>query len=203
MSTLHAEMRILVARMSTIRSILPHLALLVVFGITVPRMKGLDFLDSPVLAAYACLGIIFAAPATAQSFPDGLATSFKQAKARILMGVLYGETVALTVLALGICTVYVSNRGGYVPTPDWIILAKSAIFGLCAAALLASVAAWITLRFSRRIAIICLRVAFFGLLILFYYRGQQLPDVGLTGATGSLLMTLLFIKLLRRTCELS
>jgi hypothetical protein len=48
---------------------------------------------------------------------------------------------------------------------------------------------------------ICLRLAFFGLLILFYYRGQWLPDVGLTGAAACLVLAGLFVELLRRACR--
>jgi hypothetical protein len=201
METLLNEIRLFLSRIGTLRSILLHLALLAAFGIWIPRLKGLDFLDTQVLAAYVCLGLIFAAPATAQAFPEAFSTSFQQAKARIFVSVLYGEIVVLALLGAGIATVYLTNRGGFVPSPDWETLAKCAIFGLGASAMLASLAAWTTLRFSRRVAMICLRLAFFGLLILFFYRGQRLPDVGLTAAAACLVVTGLAIELLRRACR--
>ena len=194
-----SEIRVFAARIGTLRSILLHLALLLAFGIWVPRMKGVDFLDAPVLGAYACLGLIFAGPAAAQASADG-ARSFRQAKARILVSILYGEVVVAVLLGAGIATVYLTNRGSFVPTPDWGLLAKSALFGLGASAMLASMAAWITVDFSRRTAMICLRLLFLGLIVLYFYRGQWLPDVGLAGAAVCLAISTVFIALLRRAC---
>jgi hypothetical protein len=201
METFLAEIHLFRSRIGSLRSILPHLALLLAFGFMIPKIKGLDFLESQVLGAYACLAIIFAPPATAQAFPAGARTSFQQAKARILISVVYGEIVSITLLAASIATVYLTQRGSFVPEPDWESLARSAMFGLGASAMLASLAALITVRFSRGIAMICLRLAFFGLLILFYFRGRWLPDIGLAGATGCLVVAGLEIELLRRVCR--
>jgi hypothetical protein len=201
MEMLFAELHALASRIRGLRSILLHLALLCAFGIWIPRLKGLDFLDSQVLGAYACLGLIFAGPAAAQAFSPDLSTSFKQARARIFAGVLYGEIVALTLVAAGIATVYVTRRGRYVPQPDWETLARCAMFGLGASAMVASLAALVAVRFSRAAAMICLRIAFFGLLILFYYRGQRLPEVGLTAAGACLVVAGIEIELLRRACK--
>jgi len=201
METLFAEVRLFGSRIGGLRSILPHLALLLAFGFMIPKLKGLLFLDSQVLGAYACLSIVFAPPATAQAFPAGARTSFQQAKARILVSVVYGEIVSIMLLAAGIATVYLTNQGGYAPEPDWKSLARSAMFGLGAAAMFSSLAALITVRFSRSAAMICLRVAFFALLILFYERGRLLPDIGLSAAIGCLVVAGLEIELLRRVCQ--
>lgn len=163
-------------------------------------MKGIDFLDSQVLCAYACLGLIFAGPAAAQAFPESLVT-FQQAKARVFASMLYGELVVAALLGSGIATVYLTRRGGYVPTPDWETLGRCALFGLGASAMLASMAAWITVGFSRRAAMVSLRLVFFGLLVLFYFRGRWLPDVGLAGAASCLALAGLFIELLRRATK--
>lgn len=199
MGTLFTEIRVLGSRLSSLRSVLPHLALLAAFGIVTPEMKGLDFLDSQILAAYVCLGMLFAAPATAQAFPQGIPSSFRQANARIFAGVLYGEVVALVLTGAGIATVYLTHRGRFVPQPDWLTLSRCALFGLSASGMLASLAALVTVRFSRQVGMICLRVAFFGLLVLYFYRGQWLTEVGLTGAIACLVVAGLFIELLRRT----
>ena len=200
METLFSEIRTFASRIGTLRSILLHLALLVAFGIWLPRLKGLDFLDSEVLGAYACLGLIFAGPAAAQAFPEGF-PSFRQAVARVFVSMLYGEIVVAALLGAGIGTVYLTRRGGFVPTPDWETLARCAAFGLGASAMLASMAAWLTVQFSRAIAVTCLRVAFFGLLVLFYYRGRWLPDVSLTGAAACFALSGVFLVLLRRACR--
>jgi len=201
MNTLLTEARVFISRISGFRSILLHFALLVAFGIFVPRMKGLDFLDSRVLAAYACLGLIFSAPATAQAFEGSAAPSFAEAGARIVISVAYGEIVALALLGGGMATIYVTNRGHYVPTPDWPSVGKSILFGFGAAAMLASIAAWLTLRFSRKIAMICLRLAFFGALVLFYYKGQSLPDVGMAWVVACIAFAGIFLTLVKKECR--
>ncbi len=198
METLIAETRLLASRICTLRSILLHLALLAAFGVWIPQVKGLDFLDSQILGAYVCLGVLFAGPATAQAFSSEFSSSFKQAAARIFAGVLYGEIVALTLTGAGIATVHLTHRGSFVPQPDWETLARCAIFGLGASTMLASLAALVALRFSRSMAMMCLRLAFFGLLILYYYRGQRLTNVGLTATAACLVVAGLFVELLRR-----
>jgi hypothetical protein len=195
METMAAETRLFASRISTLRSILLHLALLGAFGMWIPRLKGTDFLDSQILGAYACLGLLFAGPVTAQAFPEGIASSFKQAKARIFVGVLYGEVVTLALTGAGIATVYLAYRGAH---PDWAMLARCALFGLAASAMLASLAALAAVRFSRASAMVILRVAFFGLLVLYYYKGRFLPDVGLAGASACIVVAGLFIGLLKR-----
>src|SRR5277367_666616 len=104
METLLFEIRIFASRIGTLRSILLHIALLLAFGIWLPRLKGLDFLDSEVLGAYACLGLIFAGPAAAQAFAEGF-PSFRQAIARVFVSMLYGEVVVAALLGAGIGTV--------------------------------------------------------------------------------------------------
>jgi hypothetical protein len=200
MKTLVGEVRSFAVRFGALRSVLLHLLLLAAFGIGIPRLKGVDFLDSQVLSAYACLGLLFAGPATAQSLSEGGAV-FAQAIARILAGVLYGEVVVIALLGTGIATVYLSNRGAYVPTPDWITVFGSVLFGLGASVLFASIAAWVTVRFSEGIARMSLRLMFFGLLVLFFYRGQRLQDVGLYGAMACVAVAVIFAVLLKRACR--
>jgi hypothetical protein len=62
------------------------------------------------------------------------------------VSVLYGELVVAALLGAGIETIYILRRGGFVPTPDWETLAHCAVFGFCAAATLASLAAWLTVQ---------------------------------------------------------
>lgn len=199
MDILLAEIRTLIARIAGWRSILLHLALLLAFGIWIPKLKGIDFLDSQVLGAYTCLGLIFAGPATAQAFAPDFQATFGQALARIFAGVLYGEVVAGTLVGLGIATVNLTNRGGFVPQPDWITIARCALFGLAASGLLAAMAALLAVRFSKNMAMTGLRICFFGLLVLYYFRGQWLADASLAASTACLVVAGLFIGLLRRS----
>lgn len=199
METLLTEMRILATRIAGWRSILLHLALLFAFGIWIPKLKGIDFLDSQVLGAYACLGLIFAGPATAQAFEQDSVVNFGQAKARIFAGVFYGEAVAAALVGLGVATVNLTNRGGFVPQPDWITIGRCALAGLTASGLLAAMAALLAVRFSKNMAMIALRICFFGLLVLYYFRGQRLADASITVAVGCLVIAGLFVELLRRS----
>jgi hypothetical protein len=201
METLVFEIRNLASRIAGLRSILLHLVLLAAFGILIPRMKGLDFLDSQVLCAYVCLGLLFAAPAAAQAFPEGKETPFKSATARILACVLYGEFVTLTLAACGIGIVYLSLRGSYAPPPDWETLAHCALLGLAGSLTMASIAALGAVQFSRNMAMLWLRVAFFGLLVLFFYKGRWLPDVGWSALAPCLVLTSIFLGMLKKACK--
>ncbi|HVO99609.1 MAG TPA: hypothetical protein VMT15_16170 [Bryobacteraceae bacterium] len=201
METILAEIRVFAARIGGSRSILLHLAVLTAFGVWIPRAKGLDFLDPQVLGAYLCLGLLFAGPAAAQSFSEGFAPPpFSLAIARVVTGVLYGEAAVGALTGAGIATVYLSLRGQFIPQLDLPSLMKPATLGLGGAVMVAAMAAWMAVRFSRRAAMIALRFIFFALLILFYYRGQWLPEVAWTGAAVCFAVAALFIVMLRKAC---
>ena len=68
------------------RAVLTHATLVALFGVALPWMKGVAFLDQVVLGAYACMGVVFAGPAAAQ----GIDPRTGNAGARILACVLYG-----------------------------------------------------------------------------------------------------------------
>jgi hypothetical protein len=200
MNAFFAEIRMFASKIAVFRSILLHLALLGALGIWVPHLKGIDFFDPQILGAYACLGLFFSGPATAQLFVQGVPASFPQANARVLVGVLYGEIMAAFFLAIGIATVYLTNRGAFIPQPDWPTLARSSIFGLGLSWALASLAALLTVRISKSMATFLLRLAFFGILLLFFYKGQSLPELGLAGASAGIVLAAVFTLLLRRAC---
>jgi hypothetical protein len=67
--------------------------------------------------------------------------------------------------------------------------------------MLASLAGVVAARFSKGVALICLRMAFFALLVAFYYWGRWLPDVGLTATALCFAVAGLSIGLLRRVCK--
>jgi hypothetical protein len=172
------------------RAILIHLALIAVFGIGLPWFKGADFLDSVILSAYACLGILFAAPAASEAFAQSRPQTFADAIAKVVIAVTYAESMTVTVLGLGLITVYseIYWRVRFVLTPDLETLGLSALFGLAASAAMAAIAGWITLQFSASAARIALRIIFLGLLALFFYRSRWLPDVAGTGALLALII---------------
>lgn len=180
-----------------LRVILIHAALVAVFGVFLPWMKGVQFLDPVMIAAYACLGVVFAAPAAAQTFARKRPDSMTAAVARLLAAVLYGECMASAILLAGFVTVYSSHSREEIPPPDLGTLALASVLGVTASLALAAASAWITLRFSRIAARHALRVVFLLLLVLFFYRSRWLPDVAATGALVSLALAGVFIFALR------
>jgi hypothetical protein len=166
------------------RVILVHVALVAVFGVFLPWMKGIDFLDSVMTAAYACLGVLFAAPAAAQAFADEHPRSMTTAVACIAIAVLYGEFLTFVILLAGFMTVYLTHPG-FMLAPDLSTLALAGAFGLTASTALAAIAGWITLRFSAGVARLALRGVFLTLLVLFFYRYRWLPAVAGTAAVIS------------------
>jgi hypothetical protein len=170
--------------------ILPvYLLVIGIFGVFLPWQKGGDFLDSVILGAYACLGVVFAAPAAAPEFEK--VPTVQTALARVLISVFYGELLAGAMLMLGITTVYVSHGGRIVVGPDLRSLAECAALGLMLSWAVSTAAVWISLRTSPQTAKTVIRLVFLGLLAAFYFRSGWLPAVALRGAGFALLTSIL------------
>jgi hypothetical protein len=159
-------------------------------GIGIPLSKGIAMLDPVFLGAYACLGVVFAAPAVAQvsapaEFGDGLRLVARQ--------VVVGFAVSWAALVAAVVTVYLTNH--VVVGPDVISLAECGLFGL-----MVSFAASTGVAFVNRVSggstaagRIFARLALFGLLAGFYFRSTWLPAVALEGAAISAAIALLFL----------
>jgi hypothetical protein len=158
------------------RSVIVHLVVVAVFGVALPYLRGIQFLDSVMLAAYACLGILFAAPAAAEAFGVDNPLTLGEAMARVLTAVLYGEAMTAAILLAGFATVY-STAKHFIFAPDLETLGKAALLGIAVSFALATIAGWITLRFSPNAARAVLRVLLLGLLWLFFSYSNWLPDV--------------------------
>jgi hypothetical protein len=159
-----------------LRVVLIHVAIVAVFGVALPWMRGIEFLDSVMLAAYACLGVLFAAPAAAQACAAEPPASIGAAVGRIALAVAYGEGMAVTILLAGFLTVYLTSPH-VLFAPDLETVGKATALGIAASAALGAIAAWITLQFSAGTARIALRVIFLGLLWLFFSYSRWLPDI--------------------------
>ena len=190
--------RLGIGRSGGSRILLLHLALIGVFGVYVPWMKGISFLDPVILAPYACLGIFFAAPAAAQAFDEGRPTSMKEVMARILVAVLYGEAMAAVILVAGFATVYMRHARMGAFSPELVSFAAAGLLGVTASFALAAAAVWITLRLSANSARGALRVIFLLLLVLFYFRSNWLPNVADTAALVCLAIAIAESFALRR-----
>jgi hypothetical protein len=177
------------------RALLLYLLLIAIFGVFLPWQKGRDFLDSVILGVYACLGVVFAAPAAAPEF-ERFPTS-QQAVARVMISVLYGELVAGVMVVLGITTVYASRWGRIVVGPNLRSLAECALFGLTLSLAVSTAAVCVAARFSTRAAKGVVRLVFLGLLVGFYLRSGWLPTVALRGSGIALLVFILCFLALR------
>src|SRR5579863_1798501 len=123
------------------RNAVTYLVVLLLFGMAVPAAKGLGFFDPVLLSAYACLGIVFAGPAAAQAFetrPASLAVAMRW----IVKSALFGEGIALAMVASGLTTVYVTNRAVFFP-PDLESLGYALLLGLSGSLALAALAGWV------------------------------------------------------------
>ena len=169
-----------------LKSIGPLLLLIALFGVFVPWMRGLSFLDDTMISAYASLCALFAAPYAIAQFSRGRPQKMGEAFRRIGMSVLYGVAVTVVILLLGIITVNLSYRRSlHLPSLD--VLAESLLFGALLALVLALLAGWMSLRFSAGSARTALRLVFFGAIIAFYYSPARLTEIALPGAGIALL----------------
>jgi hypothetical protein len=177
-----------------IRAVPIYLFLIGIFGIFLPWQRGRSFLDAVILGAYACLGVVFAAPSAASPF-DGRPTIWK-AGARVVISVVYGELLAVTMLLLGIITVYVSNGGRIVVGPNLQSLSECLVFGFMLSLALTTAAVWLSVRFSPTFSRGVVRLIFLGLVAAFYFRSGWLPAIALRGAgVGLAAFVLLFLGL--------
>jgi hypothetical protein len=179
-----------------LRAILIHLLVIAVFGVALPWMRGIEFLDPVMTAAYACLGLLFAAPAVAQGFALTPPTSIIEALARIALAVAYGQLMAGAILLLGFVTVYTTNR--FAPPPDVLTLAEACTLGIAASVALSSISAWIALQFSAGVARNAMRVMFLLLLYLFFLKARWLPDIAIQASIISVGVAILAIFAIRR-----
>lgn len=182
------------------RALPMHILLLIAFGIFLPWMRGLDFLDPVLLAAYACLGVMFAAPAAAQAFAKSAnepAPSMAEVYARLAIAVLYGEVMTVAILVTAFATFYLLHP---LPMyPDLPGMAELNAFGLACSLAAASISGWVALRFSPQAARASIRLIFLALLIVFFFKSRWLPDVAGTGTLVALAVAATAILAIRRS----
>jgi hypothetical protein len=186
------------------RTKLTYVVVILIFGVAVPASKGLGFFDPVLLAAYACLGIVFAGPAAAKAF-ERTPESLGQAVQWIVKAALFGELLAVTMLICGVGTVYARSRGVFFP-PDLQSLAFALSLGMAASLALGALAGWVTVQISSGAARMVMRGIFLALVALFYLKGRWLPDVLEIGTLlclvgAGILIVLLRFSLARRAAQ--
>jgi hypothetical protein len=120
----------------------------------------------------------------------------REAGVRAAKAVGYGEGLALVMLIAGVVSVSVAQGRALYPELD--VLGLGAALGLAASTALALFSGWMTLRFSAAAARMVLRVIFIGLLVLFVFQGERLPEITLRGVELSVALSALVVILLRR-----
>lgn len=184
-----------------LRSAFIYLVLLFAFGVFLPWRKGLDFFDTALLSAYACLGVVFAGPTAAQAF-ENKPESLRQALVWIAVAVGFGEGIAIAMLACGLLTVRLTTP--YLPFgPDVASLADALLLGLTASIALASLGAWVALRFSPGVARLVLRVVLLLLVVAFFLKSRSLPEIAAPGAVFAAGAAIVFLFLLRTSLRTS
>ena len=174
-----------------------HVLLLAAFGVFVPWLKGVEFMDPALPMIYVCLGPLFAAPALVQLLRERGA-EWPTTWTRIVAATVYGEGMTLLLLVLGLGTVLIGHRQAYLFLPDPILLGEAVLLGLGLTLALTAMSAWITLQFSGRMAMVVLRVLFLLLFAVFLLRSWWLPSIAGWGAVSSFGVAGCFLLLVRQ-----
>ena len=116
------------------RQALVVLMVVIVFGILVPIYKGFAFLDSRIIAAYACLALLFVAPASAE-----LGAAPGKILGKIAIIVAWGWGITVLILGTALVTLnLIDHREGFI-APPLEFLAAVLTFSLIASIAIAHV----------------------------------------------------------------
>ena len=150
-----------------------------------------------MITAYACLGVLFAAPAAANAFSKGRPQSMREAVSADRQGRGYGEGLALVDAGGG--SDYGERRGRRLVSAGTGCAGRRRVAGLVGIHRAGLLAGWMTLRFSAGCgAIWACGLVFMGLLLLFLLEGSRLPEIPLRGVELSVALSALMVILLRR-----
>jgi hypothetical protein len=159
------------------RQILIILIVVVTFGILVPWYKGFALLDPRILSAYACLALLFVAPASAE-LSAVQQTEISPARLLAKIGILvgYGWALTLVIVVTALVTLNVTHWRGTLITPPWGLGAALLVFSLAGSAAVAVLGAVLARRFSASGAKSILRGLFLLVLLALVSSSRVLPD---------------------------
>jgi hypothetical protein len=164
------------------RQALVILMVVIAFGILVPIYKGFGFLDARILAAYACLSLLFVAPASTEGAEAGI----RALLTRIVIIVAWGWGMTVLILGTAIVTLNMvalnivgpgagNQRAGFIAPPVQF-LAALLIFSLSASIAIAMLGSILARRFSAKGAKNILRTAFLAILLALAFGSRLLPE---------------------------
>jgi hypothetical protein len=154
------------------RQALVILLVVIAFGILVPIYKGFAFLDPRIILAYACLSLLFVAPASAEL----AATNSAGLLGRIAIIIAWGWGVTVLILATALVTLNVMTRGGGFIAPPLLFLAAILVFSLSSSIAVAMLGAILARRFSAAQVKTILRTAFLIILLGLAFGSRFLPE---------------------------
>ena len=141
------------------------------FGILVPWYKSFTLLDPRMILAYACLALLFVAPASAESAAWG-----RQALAPIASVVAYGWGATLLILLTAFVTLNLTNWRGAVIKPPLALSSAALTFSLTASIAIAASSAVLARRFSAAGVKTIFRLGFLLVLLAFAFSSRLLPE---------------------------
>ena len=146
------------------------LAVVVAFGILVPILRGYDFLSPVMIVAYACLALLFVAPASAEAFSNESRPETPGAVLQKLASVvLYGWGIAVVILITGILTINLARWTGQMLAPGKWMALSALLFSLTACVAAAALAAFLGRRMTPRMVKGLFRAGFLVLLVAVYF----------------------------------
>jgi len=153
------------------------LGVVVAFGVLVPWYKGFGFLDPRIIAAYACLALLFVAPASAdiaQLYAEKARPAAVLARIGLIVG--YGWGITLLILATGLVTMNLSNRKGGFTAPPFYFASAVLLFSLIASFAVSALCAVLAQRFSASGVKTILRTGFLLILLLIVFGARFFPE---------------------------
>jgi hypothetical protein len=161
-----------------VRQALVILIVVIAFGILVPLYKGFGFLDPRIIAAYACLALLFVAPASAElAASHGKDAPVSSILGKIGLIVAWGWGMTVVILATAIVTLNVmSRRGAGVLAPPSGFIAAVLVFSLSASVAIAMLGAVLARRFSATAVKNILRTGFLVILLALVFSSRFLPQ---------------------------
>jgi hypothetical protein len=159
------------------RQALVILLVVTAFGILVPVYKGFGFLDPRIIAAYACLALLFVAPASAElAATHGTNAPPAAILQRIVLIVAWGWGITVLILLTAIVTLNLAARNGGVLAPPSGFLAAILTFSLSASVAIAVLGAVLARRFSAVGVKNILRIGFLAILLALIFGSRVLPE---------------------------
>jgi len=161
-----------------VRQALVILVVVAAFGVLVPLYKGFGFLDPRIVAAYACLALLFVAPASAElAAAQGTSAPRTAMLGRIALIVAWGWGMTVLILGTAIVTLNLMAPGGRgILAPPLGFSAAVLTFSLSASIAIAILGAVLARRFSASGVKNILRTGFLAILVALIFGSRVLPE---------------------------